>query len=115
MCTWVCILPAALEDLTDTSQLSHIQEFEDDIVSIDGSDPEDFCQTEELTLISNGLPLIPNKLVKCVKEGLFVEMAKLLPSYLDSVDFDSGSQQCRSHKRFPVLQDITEWVQCQGL
>jgi len=88
------------------------KELEDDIVSIDSSDPEDLLQTEKLTLISNGLPPIPNKLVQRVEEGLFVEMADLLPSYLD---FDTGGEQTRSHKRLPVLRDITEWVQCFGM
>ena len=115
MCTWLCIPPAASEDLPDSSQLRHIQELEDDIVSIVSSDPEDLLQTEKLTLISNGLRLIPNKLVQHVEEGLFVEMAELLPSYLDSADFDTGGQQTRSHKRLPVLCDITEWVQCFGM
>jgi len=53
-----------------------------DIVSIDSFDSEDLYQTEKLKLISNGLPPIQAKLVKRVEEGLFVEMAKLLPSYL---------------------------------
>lgn len=115
MCTWLRIPPAASEDLPDSNQLRHIQELEDDIVSIDGSDPEDLFQTEKLTLISNGLPPIPNKLVQRVEQGLFVEMAELLPSYLDSADFDTDGQQTRSHKRLPVLCDITEWVQCFGM
>ena len=109
MCIWLCIPSAASEDLPDTNQLRHIQELDDDIVSIDSSDPGDLFQTEKLTLISNGLPPIPNKLVQRVEERLFVEMAKLLPSYLDSADSDG--QQSRSHKRLPVLRDITEWVQ----
>jgi len=112
VCTWLCIPPAASEDLPDSSRLRHIQELEDDIVSIDSSDPEDLFQTKKLTLISNGFLPIPNKLVQHVEEGLFVEMAELLPSYLDSANFDTGCQQTRSHKRLPVLCDITEWVQC---
>jgi len=42
-------------------------------------------------------------------------MAELLPSYLDSADFDTGCLQTRSHKRLPVLRDITKWVQCFGM
>jgi len=91
------------------------KELEDDIVGVDSSDPEDLFQTEKLTLISNGLPPIPNKLVQRIEEELFVEMAELLSSYLDSVDFNTGGQKTRSHKRLPVLRDITEWVQCFGM
>jgi len=115
VCTWLCIPPAASEDLPDSSRLRRIQELENDIVSIDSSDPEDLFQTWKLTMISNGLPPIPNKLVQRVEEGLFVEMAELLPSYLDSADFDTSGQQTRSLKRLPVPCDITEWVQCFGM
>jgi len=108
---WVrgfCILPAASE----SSQLAHIQELDDDLDSLDSVD---LFPPEKLTLISNGLPSIPARLVKCVEEGLFVGMAELLPSYLDSTDFNTGSQCSKSRKRLPVLWDITDWAQCFGM
>ena len=90
MCIWLCIPPATSEDPPDTNQLRHIQELDDDIVNIDSSDPGDLFQTEKLTLISNVLLPIRNKLVQRVEEGLFVEMAELLPSYLDAADSDAN-------------------------
>jgi len=47
-----------------------------------------------------------------VEEGLFLEMAELLPNYLDSADFNTGTKSC---KRLPELLDITDWVQCFGM
>ena len=61
-------------------------------------------------LVSNDLPPIPFRLVKRVEDGLFVEMAELLPSYLDSAHFNTDDQ--RTRKRLPVVSHIIDWVQC---
>ena len=66
-------------------------------------------------MISNGLPPIPARLVKRVEDGLFVEMAELLPSYLDTADLNTDDQHTRSRKRPPVLSDIMDWVKCFGM
>jgi len=63
-------------------------------------------------LISNGLPPIPFSLLKQVEDGLFVEMAELLPSYLDSSDLNADNQCARSCKRPPEVLDIMDWIQC---
>ena len=64
-------------------------------------------------LISNGLPPVPATLIKRVKRGLFIKMAKLSPSYLDSAELDTGSQH-KSRKQLSEVSDIVEWVQCFG-
>jgi len=64
----------------------------DDLVSIDSDDSDVASTTETLhppVLISNGLPPVLFRFVKRVEDGLFVEMAELLPDYLDSVDLNT--------------------------
>ena len=63
-------------------------------------------------LISNGLPPIPSRLMKRVEDGLFVEMAELLPSHLDSADLNVNEGQVASCKRLPTVTDIIDWIQC---
>ena len=109
------VLPAAPDDLLNSSRLSHIPELDDEIASIDSNDTADLSQTEKLILISNGLPPIPVRLVKRVEDGLFVEMAELLPSYLDTADLNTDDQHTRLRKRPPVILDIMDWVQCFGM
>ena len=106
---------AAPDDLPDSSLLSHIPELNGEIASIDTDDTGDLSQTKKLILISNGLPPIPARLVKRVKDGLFVEMAELLPSYLDTADLNTDDQHTRSRKRPPVLSDIMDWAQYFGM
>jgi len=63
-----------------------------DLVSIDSDDSDVVSKTETLhppVLISNGLPPVPFRLVKRVDDGLFVEMAELLPDYLGSVGLNT--------------------------
>ena len=110
-----CVLPAAPDDFPDSSRLSHILELDDEIASINSDDTGDLPQAEKLILISNGLPPIPARLVKRVEDGLFVEMAELLSSYVDKADLNTDDQHTRSRKRPPVLSDIVDWVQCFGM
>jgi len=102
-----------LDDLPDGSQLSQIPELEDDIINIDSHTSDNDSQTEKLVLISNRLPPILVRLLRWVEEGLFVEMAELSPSYLDSADCTTDDQQTGPHKT-PILWDIMDWVQCFG-
>ena len=50
--------------------------------------------------------------MKRVEDGLFVEMAELLPSYLDSADLNIDDQRVGSCKRPPTVSDIIDWIQC---
>ena len=63
-----------------------------------------------MILISNGLPPIPARPVKHGEEGLFAEIAELLPSYLDSADLDTDGKHSGSRKCLPVLADMMDWV-----
>ena len=114
-------LPPAFDEIPDGEQIPHIQELgshDDDLISIDSSSSEALYSSKKLhppVLISNGIPPIPLRLVKRVEEGLFIEMAELHPSYLDSAELNIGDQPAGSHKRFPEICDIVDWIQCFGI
>ena len=83
----------------ESGALSHIRQLgsyqSDDHININSSDSDASFKTEKLQqpiLISNGLPLVPARLVRRAEEGLFIEMAELLPSYLNSVELNTGKQ-----------------------
>ena len=65
-------------------------------------------------MISNGIPPFPLRLVKWVEQGL-LEMAKLHPNFLDSVQLKFGDQPSGSTKRLPEIVDIVDWIQCFGI
>jgi len=106
------------EEPQDSHTLSHIQQLESDSEDFSSIDHEDLDETlppgqsHPPVLVSNGFPPIPFKLVKRVEDGLFVEMAELLPSYLDSADLNSGDQSARSRRQPPTVSDIVDWIQC---
>ena len=84
-------IPLAFDELPDGEQIPHVQQLDDDFISIDSSSSGFVYSSKKLhppVLISNGIPPVPLKLVKRVEEGLFVEMAELHPNYLESVDFN---------------------------
>jgi len=49
--------------------------------------------------------------VRRAEEGLFIEMAELLPSYLDSAELNAEKQSGK-HKQLPLpkVSDIVKWV-----
>jgi len=105
---------------TDGQELSHIHQLEvhsdsEDILSTDSHDSQESASPKKSrppVLISNGLPPILFRLMKRVEDGLFVEMAELLPNYLDSAALNTDDQQAGSRKRLPTVSDIIDWIQC---
>ena len=108
------------DESTDGCELPHIRQLEvhpdsDDLLSIDSHDSDETSPSEKSrppVLISNGLPPIPSRLMKRVEDGLFVEMAELLPSHLDSADLNVNEGQVTSCKQLPTVTDIIDWIQC---
>ena len=108
-----------VDESTGGHDLSHVQQLEvdsdsDDFLSINSHDSDVISSSEKLrppVLVSNGFPPIPFRLIKRVEDGLFVEMAELLPSYLDSADLNRDDH-IGSHRRPPTVTDILDWIQC---
>ena len=102
--------------------LPHIQQLDlcshsDDLISVTSSDSEFTSNSEKPlppVLISNSLPPVPASLVKWVEQELFIEMAELSLSHLDSAELNTGNQ-LGPHKQLPKVSDIVEWVQCFGV
>ena len=111
-----------MDGLPEGDAISHITQLNshshsDDLIYVNSSDLGPTCKSEKLqppVLISNGLPPVPATLIKRVEQGLFIEMAELSPSYLDSAELITGNQH-GSRKQLPEVSDIVEWVQCFGI
>ena len=107
--TACCLLSLAFNELPDGEQIPHVKELgsqDDDLISIDSSSSEALYPSRKLhlpVLISDAIPPIPLRLVKRVEQGLFIEMAELHPSYLDSVELNTGHQPTGSQKRVPEI------------
>ena len=107
-------IPLAFDELPDGEQIPHVQQLDDDLISL----LRVRVLIQEVAPTSTEQqrhPPDPLKLVKRVEEGLFVEMAELHPNYLESVDFNSGDQPTGSHKRPPEVFNIVDWIQCFGI
>ena len=66
-------------------------------------------------LISGGLPSVPAKLAKRIQEGLFVEMAELLPEALSSLEYGTGDEPASQKQKPREVTNIVNWVQCFGI
>ena len=104
-----------LDPTASGGQLDHIKEF--------GSTPTITLpsgfntSSARLTpvLISSGLPPIPSKLVTRAQDGLFIEMANLLPSKLISAEYYSSDNPDNPKQKHYQVSDIIEWIQCFGV
>jgi len=115
------LFPLAFDKLPDGEQISHVKELgyqDDDLSSIDSLSSKalySFRKLHSPVLISDGIPPTPLRLVKQVKQGLFVETAELHPIYLDLVELNRGDQPTGLHKRLPEISDNVDWIQCFGI
>ena len=66
-------------------------------------------------LISGGLPPVPAKLVKRIQDGLFVEMAELLPETLSSPEYAASEKPAGQKQKLREVTNIVNWVQCFGV
>ena len=66
-------------------------------------------------LISGGLPPVPAKLVKRIQDGLFVEMAELLPETLSSPEYAASEEPAGQKQKLREVTNIVDWVQCFGV
>ena len=82
--TTCCLLSLAFDELPDGEQIPYVKELgsqDDDLISNDSSSSEALYSSRKLhppVLISDGIPPVPLRLLKRVKQGLFVEMSNCL-------------------------------------
>ena len=110
-----------LDQVPTANQLHLVQQIGDPPTS--SSYPMPSCSTTVPTLppfektstplyIGGGMPPIPAKLAKRIQEGLFVEMAELMPDYLRS---PNPSDEDHSKPKNWEITNIVDWIQCFSL
>ena len=63
-------------------------------------------------LICNGLPPVPARLVKRIKEVMYIKMSELLPDHLSSAEFNISDQSTSSKSKLCEVNNIMDWIQC---
>lgn len=76
-----------------------------DSQNIEQADDEDLRRHQGI--LDAGLPPVPGKLVKMIKQGEFIEMFDLLPARLSTGAVEDDGKP----KRKPATE-ILDWVQC---
>jgi len=66
-------------------------------------------------LICNGIPSVPARLVKRVKEGLFIEISELLPDHLSSAELNFSGHSTSSKPKLSEVNNIMDWIECFGI
>ena len=112
---------------TMNSYYSEIDEIPDEdqlqgVLTINDSNPRLTQQTPVRTpssinkddgnvLVGASYPPVPNKLVKRIRDGEFIEMADLLPERLGA---GGDNDPVKSSKKWRTVTNILEWVRCFG-
>ena len=98
------------------SQLEHVRELNSLRKTPDLSETEDQGYHQLPILISDGLPPVPARLVKRIKQGIFVEMSELLPDHLGSADANVEKEDRHTNKtKLNEVNNIINWIQCFGI
>ena len=98
------------------SQLEHVRELNSLRQTPDLSESEDQGYHQLPILISDGLPPVPARLVKRIKQGIFVEMSELLPDHLGSADANVEKEDRHTNKtKLNEVNNIIDWIQCFGI
>ena len=63
-------------------------------------------------LVGTTYPPVPNKLIKKIRDGEFIEIADLLPKRLGA---GGDIEPTKSTKKRKIVTNILEWVRCFGL
>ena len=100
-----------LDELPTLSQLEHIRELNSSDIS-ETEDADDQTVPPLPVLICDGLPPVPARLVNRIRQGLFVEMAKLLPDYLRSADANVWDCRANNKHKLSELDNIMDWIKC---
>ena len=66
-------------------------------------------------LISSGVPPVSAKLVKRIQDGLFVEMAELLPEALSLPRYSAGDEPVGQKQKPLEVNNIMDWMQCLSI
>ena len=105
-----------VDEIPDEDQLQ-------DVLSINDSNPRFTLRTpvrapslinkdDGSVLVGVSYPPVPNKLVKKIRDGEFLETADLLPERLGA---DGDNDPVKSSKKRRGVTNILEWVRCFGL
>ena len=105
-----------IDDMPDEDQLC-------DVMTINDSDtgstqrttiraPLSVEKDDANVLVGTSYPPVPNKLIKKIRDGEFIEMADLLPERLGA---GGDNEPTKSTKKRKIVTNILEWVRCFGL
>ena len=105
-----------MELLPDGEQLQHVHEISKTQPPVTGTrNSATIGKPLPPILISGGLPPVPAKLVKMIRDGSFIEMAELLTDTLISPHCEVDDHTA-GHKKTPKeVTDIVDWIQCFGM
>ena len=62
--------------------------------------------------IGGGLPPIPEKLIRCIQDGHFINMAELLPDNLEATNLTDDDHTTNAKHKQQEVTEIMEWIQC---
>ena len=105
--------PLALNQVPSGVQLSHVNELSGSIQQQSGNRA---CTMTAVTThslyIGGGLPPIPDKLVRRIQDGRFINMADLLPDNLEATNSTDDDHSSNTKRKQQDVTQIMDWIQC---
>ena len=100
--------------LPSSEELQHVQKLRSRPV-VETEQQVPLSRNPPPILICNGLPPVPARLIKRVEDGMYIEMAELLPDHLSSVELNMSEQPSSTRSKLHEVTNIMDWIECFGM
>ena len=103
----------ALNQVPTSGQLSHVNELSETSLQEKGYRAGTITPVTMHSLyIGGGLPPIPQKLIRRIQDGHFINMAELLPDNLEATNSTDDDHTTNTKRKHQEVTQIMDWIKC---
>ena len=102
----------AMNQIPTVDQLSHVNQLSEAIQQQPGTWTNITAVATQAWYIGGGLPSIPEKLVRHIQDGRYINIAELLPDNLEASNATDDDQPTTTKRKLPDVTQIMDWIQC---
>ena len=103
----------ALNQVPTSGQLSHVNELSETSRQQTGYRAGTITPiTMHSLYIGGGLPPIPQKLIRRIQDGHFINMAELLPDNLEATNSTDDDHTTNTKRKHQEVTQMMDWIQC---
>ena len=101
-----------MNEIPTVDQLSHVNQLLEAIQQQPGTRTNIIAVATQPLYIGGGLQPIPEKLVRRIQDGHYINRAEMLPVNLEASNATDDDQPTTTKRKLPDVTQIMDWIQC---